>query len=133
MTTNYKSQLISPKFLLIESNAGAEDLAQSTVTVRNAGSTVIYFMWSRLARGENVVSRHGNIDPSSGILNGDGDNTVKGMPIVDKGLAVDGIAGEAPRFCVSYGRSALATRHAALQSPDPHFLCHKVCIHGIIY
>lgn len=121
-------KIISPKFLLIESNAGAEDLARSTVTVRNAGSTVLYFTWSRVARGENVVSRNGNVGPASGINNDSSDDIGMGNPNVDKGLAVGGGAGEAPELGLSDGGAAAATRHAALQAPDPRFFCHQVRI-----
>lgn len=110
-------QVISPQTLLIESSAGSKSLKQATVTVRNTGSTVLFFSWSRVPRGETVVSTNGAFSADEG---GSGES------VSDQ----DGVLGEAAaqRRNLSTGGKVgnAAARHAALQSPDSRFFCVQV-------
>lgn len=107
-------QVISPQTLLIESSAGSEKLKQATVTVQNTGSTVLFFSWSRVPRGETVVSANGAL-------------AAPGEGGCDQGAVLGEAA--AQERCLprgGLGLSDAAARHAALQSPDNRFFCVQV-------
>lgn len=106
--------------LLIESNAG-EELKQATATVRNIGSTVLFFSWSRVLRGETIVSAHGPCGNTS-RLGDSGHGVVPPVGTGEKGLGGRGpLVGEAD-----------AARHAASQDPDGRFFCHQVGFTAVI-
>lgn len=113
------SKVISPKILLIKSNAGQKDVARATVTIRNVGSTVLFFTWSRVCRGETIVSMNGDTGGIGGIGSSnegrhDSSESSPFFPVKADVAAEDGAA------------RAAATRHAALQDPEIHFFCHQV-------
>lgn len=117
-------QVLSPQTLLIESSAGSKTLRQATVTVRNTGSTVLFFSWSRVPRGETIVSVNGALAAA-----GEGGSDREG------GSVRNNTPGEAaaqtrslPERGLSTGRKAAndAARHAALQSPEHRFFCVQV-------
>lgn len=116
--------MISPQTLLIESSAGSKTLKQATVTVRNVGSTVLFFSWSRVPRGETVVSVNGAFGGGEGGSGGEGGNDQ------DRVLAETAAARtrSLPGGGLSAGRKIAdaAARHVALQSPENRFFCVQV-------
>lgn len=116
--------MISPQTLLIESRAGSKTLKQATVTVRNIGSTVLFFSWSRVPRGETVVSVNGAL--SAGESGGGGEGGSVQYHVL--GEAVAEARGLPGGRVLAAGRKMAnaAARHAALQSPDDRFFCAQV-------
>ncbi|CAM9943208.1 unnamed protein product, partial [Sphacelaria rigidula] len=115
-------EIISPKFLLIETNAGADDITQSAVIVRNTGSTALYFTWSRVHKGETIVSANRFIggpilSPPSDKNNDDYINaSAKGSPpVAEKRVMTTGdgnVASASPGY-------------AFLEASDHRFFCHQ--------
>lgn len=120
-----KNQVISPKILLIESDAGG-DLARAAVTIRNGGSTVLFFSWSRVPRGDTIVSTNGD---SGGNGSKIGRGGVGGGGI--NAVVVEGESGggRPERDSIeTKSVAAAAARHAALQEPEGRFFCCQVGI-----
>lgn len=105
-------QVICPSVLLMESNAGQENLKQAMVTVRNAGSTVLFLSWSRVPRGETIVSINGH--------SGGGGNDPEGNG------GCSGHEGSCAEREEVTSNEAAAARHKALQEPRDRFFCYQV-------
>lgn len=114
--------MVSQKILLIESDAGDENPKRATVALRNAGSTVLFYSWSRVSRGETVVSANGD----SG---GDGVSARNGSESDCRGDSQAGVvrAVTGGRIVGDTRSKAAIARHAALQDPDGRFYCFQVC------
>ncbi|CAM9389974.1 unnamed protein product, partial [Choristocarpus tenellus] len=87
-------QVTSLKFLLMKVEAGG-DLATTRVTMRNVGSTVLFFSWSRILRGTTIVSE--NVAESR--RREEGESKFVTAPLVHK--------------------------DSALLDPSHHFFCHE--------
>lgn len=138
----FVSQVVSPKTLLIETQAGATALKQATVTIRNTGSTVLFYSWYRVPRGETIVSVNGT---TGGAINGRDAHLIKtedGQEVTGVGSGVQGrgmpgniqprdistsdtTSGKAA-VAPSTAVDAAAARHAALRNPDGRFFCFQV-------
>jgi len=112
-------QLVAPQTLLIESAAGAKALQHAKVTLRNTGSTVLFFSWSRVPRGETVVSANGAFARGGGCCDGgaEGDTPEAAARAQSKRGDVSTAGSRA---------AAAAAKHAALQNPGGRFFCPKV-------
>ncbi|CAB1098943.1 unnamed protein product [Ectocarpus sp. CCAP 1310/34] len=114
-----RREVISPSTLLIESSAGATALKQATVTVRNTGSTALFFSWSRVSRGETIVSANGSPGSGGG----------EGVPGESDAAAAGGVETEQNRgvtsTAIDKAVAVAASRHAALQKPDGRFFCSQ--------
>lgn len=91
--------------------------------MRNTGSTVLYLSWSRVPRGETVVSVNGAVaaggSGSDGEGGGDQDHVVGETAAKARGLSGGVVS-------VGGGIAGAAAKHAALQSPDDRFFCVQV-------
>lgn len=120
-------QVTSPQTLLIESSAGQRTLEQATVTVRNTGSTVLFFSWSRVPRGGTIVSVNGAVGEGEGSGGGPEGALTKNKAGVEAGVA--GMQSEKEGiFTASNKVAAAAARHAAMQSPESRFFCSQVSL-----
>ncbi|CAM9801293.1 unnamed protein product [Scytosiphon promiscuus] len=118
-------EVFSPKTLLIETKAGGKALKQATLTMRNTGSTVLFYSWSRVPRRETIVTVNG--------LAGGG--TGEGLAGPGSGARTAGMRGSRePEGSATSGKTPVApsaavikaaARHAALQSPDGRFFCFQ--------
>lgn len=111
------NKIISPEFLLIEASAGQNHVARATVTVRNAGSTVLFLTWSRVPRPEAVTA--GTDQSTGGVRNGNGRQHKSAVSTLvspgEKGGAPGGSAAKGP-----------AASRGVAQEPDARFFCHQV-------
>lgn len=55
---------MAPKYLLMETSAGKEEVVQATASLRNVGTTVLFYTWARVPREEAPG------DPSGGGVPG---------------------------------------------------------------
>lgn len=118
------TKVISPKTLLIECDAGSEALERATVTLRNSGSTVLFFSWSRVPRGETIVSANGaSKDRGAGSKSGSGFEGACSA-LEAGGKVMEGGGGRHAHGDAS--SKIAATRHAALQDPSGRFFCYQV-------
>lgn len=110
--------------MLIECDAGAEALEQATVTLRNTGSTVLFFTWSRVPRGETIVSANGASE-SRGASSNPGSGCEGARKALEAGGGV--VEGGGGRHAHGDASGEVAvTRHAALQDPGGRFFCYQV-------
>lgn len=123
--TSLQNKVVSPKFLLIECAVGAERLARSTVRIRNIGSTVLFFTWSRVRGGGTIVSLNGETDCAYFARNENDGPSGGGHHACEKENRV--VSKEMGRQPTNLSATAAGlTGHASLQSPDSRFFCHQV-------
>lgn len=118
--------MISPQTLLIESSAGSKTLQQATVSVRNTGSTVLFFSWSRVPRGETIVSANVALAAGESGSGGEGGGDQDAVFGEAAAQARSPLSGGGVGLSTGGKNETAAARHAALQSPDNRFFCVQV-------
>lgn len=102
--------------------------------MRNTGPTVLFFSWSRVPRGETIVSVNGALGEGGGggggSVGGTSGSGQDGVITENKARVVVGVAGVQSEnggiLTASNKVAAGAARHAALQNPEGRFFCSQV-------